>query len=54
MLVALVVTIIMRCVFRIVELSGGFNDPPLEHQTAMALEGGMISIAIIALVAFHP
>jgi hypothetical protein len=49
-----VVTIFIRSVFLIAELSGGLNGPVFNQQvTLMALEGGMMSIATIDLVAFR-
>ena len=47
--------IFVRSVFRVVEWSGGFNDPLFNQQiTFMLLEGGMMSIVAIALVVCHP
>lgn len=48
-------TIFIRSVFRCAELSDGFHGSLANDQvTFMILEGAMISIAVIALTAFHP
>ena len=49
-------TVFARCIYRVAELSGGFqgklaND---EEVTYMVLEGAMIVIASIALTVPHP
>ncbi|KAL9093109.1 MAG: hypothetical protein Q9159_000468 [Coniocarpon cinnabarinum] len=48
-------TIFIRCVYRVVELSDGFsgaiaNDEPL----FLALEGPMIMVAMLAVTVYHP
>ncbi|KAL3425376.1 RTA1 like protein [Phlyctema vagabunda] len=49
-------TIFARCVYRCVELSGGFHSELfVSHEAVfMILEGGMISIATISLTLFNP
>ncbi|KAF2840786.1 putative RTA1 domain protein [Patellaria atrata CBS 101060] len=57
-LIALVIatfTIFVRCVFRVAELSEGFDSHLANDEvTYMILEGAMISIASIALTIIHP
>lgn len=49
------VTIFVRCVFRVAELSGGFDGKLANQQiTYMILEGAMIVTACIALTVGHP
>ncbi|KAI9799487.1 MAG: hypothetical protein M1833_004009 [Piccolia ochrophora] len=48
-------TIFIRCVFRVAELSEGFDGALATDQvTFMILEGAMVAIACIALTALHP
>jgi len=51
-----VVTIFVRCVYRCVELSGGFNGTLFVSDQAvfMVLEGVMIVLATTGLTVFHP
>ncbi|KAK9237840.1 RTA1 like protein-domain-containing protein [Lipomyces kononenkoae] len=49
------VTIFIRCVYRIVELAGGWNNKlQREEVPYIILESGMISIAVSAFVFCHP
>ncbi|KJX98899.1 hypothetical protein TI39_contig384g00007 [Zymoseptoria brevis] len=49
------VTIFIRCVFRVAELSSGFHAELFNDEAAfMVLEGPMIIIARICLTIFHP
>ncbi|SMQ50064.1 unnamed protein product [Zymoseptoria tritici ST99CH_3D7] len=49
------VTIFIRCVFRVAELSSGFHGELFNDEAAfMVLEGPMIIIACICLTIFHP
>lgn len=50
------VTIFVRCVYRVAELSGGFNSALFTSDQAlfMVLEGAMVSIAVICLTLLHP
>ncbi|KAI5921834.1 RTA1 like protein-domain-containing protein [Camillea tinctor] len=49
------VCIFVRCVFRIVEMSGGYAGPLMARQDLfVAFEGFMISVAVLALNLFHP
>ena len=49
------VCIFIRCVFRVAELSGGFNGDFANNQASfMVLEGLMIVLATIAITAYHP
>ncbi|KAI1504903.1 RTA1 like protein-domain-containing protein [Biscogniauxia marginata] len=44
-----------RCVFRVVELSGGYAGPLIARQDLfVAFEGVMIGVAVAALNVFHP
>lgn len=49
------VTVLVRCVYRIPELAGGYRNAVYLDQTGFIVcEGVMISIAAIALSVFHP
>ncbi|KAI1343193.1 RTA1 like protein-domain-containing protein [Xylariaceae sp. FL0016] len=49
------IAIFIRCVFRVAEFSGGYHGPLMARQDLfVALEGGMISLAVLALNLFHP
>ncbi len=49
------ITILIRCCYRVAELSGGFNGALANNQTTfMVLEGAMIAIAVLALTVGHP
>ncbi|KAE9376813.1 RTA1-domain-containing protein [Stipitochalara longipes BDJ] len=49
------VTILIRSVFRVAELSGGFHGPLANNQISfMILEGAMICIACLSLTIMHP
>ncbi|KAE9368867.1 RTA1-domain-containing protein [Stipitochalara longipes BDJ] len=48
-------TIFTRCVYRVVELGGGWNNKLMREEAPfIALESCMIAIAVFALVVFHP
>ncbi|OJD14575.1 hypothetical protein AJ78_05093 [Emergomyces pasteurianus Ep9510] len=47
--------IFIRCVYRIAELSGGWDGPLLRDEPLfIGLEGVMIALAVVVLNAFHP
>ncbi|PGH12225.1 hypothetical protein AJ79_04405 [Helicocarpus griseus UAMH5409] len=47
--------IFVRCVYRIAELSGGWDGPLMKEEPLfIALEGAMIGAAVLVLNAFHP
>ncbi|KAK1590821.1 RTA1 like protein [Colletotrichum navitas] len=49
------VCIFARCIFRVVELSGGWTGPLMARQDLfIAFEGAMIATAVLALNVFHP
>ncbi|KAI9833950.1 MAG: hypothetical protein M1819_003459 [Sarea resinae] len=49
------VTILIRSIFRVAELAGGFDGKVANNEPAfMVLEGPMIIIAAVALTVFHP
>jgi hypothetical protein len=49
------VTIQIRCIYRVVELAGGFRSEAANDQPAfMVLDGPMIVIAVGALTLCHP
>lgn len=49
------VTIQIRCIYRVVELAGGFRSEAANDQPAfMVLDGPMIMIAVGALTVCHP
>ncbi|KAI1484497.1 RTA1 like protein-domain-containing protein, partial [Biscogniauxia mediterranea] len=44
-----------RCVYRVFEMSGGYGGPLMARQDLFVVfEGGMISVAVLALNVFHP
>lgn len=48
-------TIQIRCIYRVVELAGGFRSAAANDQPAfMVLDGPMITIAVGALTVCHP
>lgn len=48
-------TIQIRCIYRVVELAGGFRSGAANDQPAfMVLDGPMIMIAVGALTVCHP
>ncbi|KAK4935008.1 hypothetical protein LTR10_023849 [Elasticomyces elasticus] len=48
-------TIFIRCVFRIIEMAGGWRNPIMQNETDfIVLEGVMIVIAVACQTAFHP
>lgn len=52
---AATITIFIRSIFRVAELSGGFNGALANNQIAfMVLEGAMLVIACTSLTALHP
>jgi RTA1 like protein len=47
--------IFARCVFRVAELAGGWRGPLMKNQRLfIGLEGVMVIVAALVLVAFHP
>ncbi len=47
--------ITIRCIYRVVELAGGFRSPAANDEPAfMVLEGPMIILAVGALTVCHP
>ncbi|KAF2403470.1 parasitic phase-specific protein PSP-1 [Trichodelitschia bisporula] len=49
------VTIFIRCVYRVAEMSGGWGNPIMRNETAFTiLDSLMCSLAAIALNVFHP
>ncbi|CAJ2504048.1 Uu.00g114420.m01.CDS01 [Anthostomella pinea] len=49
------IAIFIRCVFRLVELSGGYHGPITARQDLfVAFEGVMLSVAVLVLNVFHP
>ncbi|KAH8773953.1 RTA1 like protein-domain-containing protein [Hyaloscypha finlandica] len=54
-LVVSFMTIFTRCVYRVVELGGGWNNRLMREETPfIILESCMITIAVFALIIFHP
>ena len=50
-----ILTIFIRSCFRVAELESGFNGKLANEEVPfMILEGGMVSIAAIALTVVHP
>jgi len=58
LLVALTVayiTISIRCIYRIAEMAGGWENPIMQNETAfIVLDGVMCVIAVFSLNIFHP
>jgi len=49
------VCILIRSIFRVAELSEGFNGPLANQQvTFMVLEGAMVVFAAVSITIFHP
>ncbi|QKX57827.1 uncharacterized protein TRUGW13939_04947 [Talaromyces rugulosus] len=49
------ITIFIRCVYRVVELAGGWNNKLQREETPfIILESGMVSVAVFAFALFHP
>ncbi|KAL8813899.1 MAG: hypothetical protein Q9223_006842 [Gallowayella weberi] len=54
-LVTAYLTILIRCVYRIAELAGGWKNDIMQNETEfIVLEGVVIVIAVFCLTAFHP
>lgn len=52
---AATIAILIRCVYRIPELSGGWANPIMRNETDfIVLDGVMCTIATLLLTAFHP
>ncbi|RLV95647.1 Sphingoid long-chain base transporter RSB1 [Spathaspora sp. JA1] len=50
-----VITIYIRCVYRVVELAQGFSGYLITHEAyVMTLDAAMIAIAVIVFMPFHP
>ncbi|KAL5394524.1 hypothetical protein PMIN04_007246 [Paraphaeosphaeria minitans] len=50
-----VVCVLVRCVYRIVELKGGYFGPEFEHQWEfVALEGVVMCVAVVFFAVGHP
>lgn len=48
-------TIFTRCVFRIAEMAGGWRNSIMQNEPEfIALDGVMVSIAVLCLTVFHP
>lgn len=49
------ILIFVRCVYRIVEFSDGFNGPIMKNErTFIALESVMVITAVLLMSALHP
>lgn len=49
------VTVLIRCIYRIPEMAGGWGNPLMQREDEfLVLDGMMIAIACITLTAFHP
>ncbi|OAP54313.1 hypothetical protein AYL99_11414 [Fonsecaea erecta] len=49
------VAIVIRCIYRIVEMAGGWASPVMQFEPAfIALDGCMVVIATLVQTAFHP
>lgn len=48
-------TILIRCIYRIAEMAGGWSNPIMQDQVSfIILDGVMCVIAVLALNIFHP
>ncbi|KAI9821209.1 MAG: hypothetical protein M1827_003943 [Pycnora praestabilis] len=49
------VTVFTRCIYRLPEMSGGWENSIMQNQTEfIVLDGVMCTIAVLALTVFHP
>ncbi len=49
------ILIFLRCIYRVIELQGGYDGEIANHEASfMVLEGPMIFVAVGLLTAFHP
>ena len=47
--------IVIRCIYRIAEMAGGWRNPIMQDQIAfIVLDGAMCVIAVLAMNIFHP
>lgn len=54
-LILTVVFILIRCIYRIVELKDGYFGPNFRHQDAfIGLEGAVMCLAVVCLIIAHP
>ncbi|KAE8393495.1 RTA1 like protein-domain-containing protein [Aspergillus alliaceus] len=48
-------TVLIRCIYRIPEMAGGWGGPLMQKEDEfLVLDGMMIALAVLALTAFHP
>ncbi|KAE8354034.1 RTA1 like protein-domain-containing protein [Aspergillus coremiiformis] len=49
------VTVLIRCIYRIPEMAGGWGNPLMKKEAEfLVLDGMMIALAVLALTVFHP
>jgi len=49
------IAIVIRCIYRIIEMAGGWRNPVMQNQTSfILLDSVMCVIAALVLNAFHP
>lgn len=49
------ITILIRCIYRIHEMAGGWGGPPMRSEAAfMVLDGAMVGLASVCLTVGHP
>ncbi|KAL2817483.1 RTA1 like protein-domain-containing protein [Aspergillus cavernicola] len=48
-------TVLIRCIYRIPEMAGGWGNPLMQKENEfLVLDGMMIALGVLALTAFHP
>ncbi|PYI17479.1 putative RTA1 domain protein [Aspergillus violaceofuscus CBS 115571] len=49
------VTVLIRCIYRLPEMAGGWGNPLMQNEKEfMILDGAMVAIAVITLTVLHP
>ncbi|KAF7587444.1 hypothetical protein BBP40_007215 [Aspergillus hancockii] len=49
------VTVLIRCIYRIPEMAGGWGNPLMQKEDEfLVLDGMMVALAVLALTVFHP
>ncbi|KAE8133711.1 RTA1 like protein-domain-containing protein [Aspergillus pseudotamarii] len=48
-------TVLIRCIYRIPEMAGGWGNPLMQKEDEfLVLDGMMVALAVLALTVFHP
>ncbi|KAK9610132.1 hypothetical protein V6Z98_010138 [Aspergillus fumigatus] len=49
------ITVLIRCIYRIPEMAGGWGNPLMQKENEfLVLDGMMIALAVLALTVLHP